>query len=141
MISGDRTTAAGGQGPLYQTQRGFSRYFERVDILLPRPDGPVATRRILGNVHLHPAEAGRAGLAAFWRRAGRALIAEQRHDLIVSHDYGLFSGGRAAAALSRESGVPYLSEIHGVPGYPIASSLAEQLKLAAAKLYLRWARE
>ncbi|MEO6710032.1 MAG: glycosyltransferase family 4 protein [Planctomycetota bacterium] len=141
MISGDRLTAAGGKGPLYETQRGLSRYFERVDILLPRPDRAVTTRAILGNVHLHPADCGRAGLVGFWKQRGEELIRETKPGLIVSHDYGMFQTGRAAAALSRASGVPYLSEIHGVPGYPIASDLRERFKLAATKLYLRWARE
>ena len=141
MISGDRLTAVGGRGPLYETQRGFSRYFERVDILLPRPDKSVTTRQILGNVHLHPADTTRAGLVNFWERRGSELIREQRPSLIVSHDYGLFQAGRAAAALSRMSGVPYLSEIHGVPGYPIAPDFRERFKFAATKLYLRWARD
>lgn len=141
MISGDRLTPAGGKGPLYETQRGFSRYFERVDILLPRPDRAVTTRCILGNVHLHPATGGRASLVREWRRRGRELLAEHRHGLIVSHDYGLFLAGRAAAGLSRDSGVAYLSEIHHVPGYPISSNLRERFECAATKLYLRWARD
>jgi glycosyltransferase involved in cell wall biosynthesis len=37
--------------------------------------------------------------------------------------------------------VPYLSEIHGVPGHPIASDLRERCKLLATKLYVRWAKE
>ena len=141
MISGDRLTPVGGKGPLYETQRGFSRYFERVDILLPRPDKAVTTRQILGNVHLHPADCGRGGLINFWRQRGAELIREHKPTLIVSHDYGIFQAGRAAAVLSRESGVPYLSEIHHVPGYPIASNFRERFECLATKVYLRWARD
>lgn len=141
MISGDRLTPVGGKGPLYETQRGFSRFFERVDILMPRPEDPVTTRQILGNVHLHPAEVGRVGQVAAWTRRGVELVREHKHSLIVSHDYGLFQAGRAAAAISEASGVPYLSEIHHVPGYPIASNLRERFECVATKLYLRWARE
>lgn len=141
MISGDRLTPTGGKGPLYETQRGFSRWFERVDILLPRPDKPVVTREILGNVNLHPADCGRAGLVDFWIREGQRIVREQRPSLIVSHDYGIFQAGRACAAISRATGVPYLSEIHHVPGYPIASNLRERFECAATKVYLRWARE
>ncbi len=141
MISGDRLTPTGGKGPLYETQRGFSRYFERVDILLPRPDKAVTTRQILGNVFLHPADCGRSGLIGFWERKGVELIREHKPTLIVSHDYGIFQAGRAAAAISKTTGVPYLSEIHHVPGYPIASNLRERFECVATKLYLRWARE
>ncbi len=139
MISGDRLTPCGGRGPLWETQRGFSKHFERVDILLPRPDGPVTTRQILGNVYLHPSESGRVGLVNSWKRTGLQLLEEHGHELMVAHDYGLFMAGRACAWLSRRTGVPYLSEIHHVPGYPIAASWRERFECAATRMYLRWA--
>ena len=53
---------------------------------------------------------------------GSQLLREQRHELIVNHDYGWFYNGVAAARLSRRSGVPFLSEIHHVPGHPVAGT-------------------
>lgn len=141
MISGDRRTACGGRGPLWETQRGFSKHFERVDILLPRPDGPITTRQILGNVHLHPSESGRLGVVDFWKRTGLRLLEEYGHEVMVAHDYGLFMAGRACAWLSRQTGTPYLSEIHHVPGYPIAASWRERFECAATRFYLRWAQD
>ena len=46
MVSGDRQVAIGERGPLFAMQRDFSRHFERVDVLCPRPPGRVVVRTI-----------------------------------------------------------------------------------------------
>lgn len=140
MLSGDRQSATGVQGPFHHMQREFSRWFERIDVLSPRPEGPVSTHTLFERVHLHPADVGRAGMKRWIERRGRELIAEHGHDLIVSHDYGWFYNGLAAAKLTRATGVPYLSEIHHVPGVPVPADAREVLDRAIAKRYVRWAR-
>jgi len=140
MVSGDRQVAVGERGPFHSMQREFSRHFERIDVLCPRPDRPVSVRSIHERVHLHPADVGRAGMARWIARRGAQLIAEHGHRLIVSHDYGWFYNGLGSARLSRATGVPYLSEIHHVPGYPVAADLRERFDRAVARRYVRWAR-
>lgn len=140
MLSGDRQTATGEQGPFWHMQREFSRWFERIDVLSPKPDGQVVLDRVFDRVHLHPAKVGRAGMLGYLKRRGAELLAEHGHDLIVSHDYGWFYNGLAAAALTRKSGVPYLSEIHHVPGFPVAADRREKLDRRIARTYVRWAR-
>lgn len=140
MVSGDRLVAAGQQGPFYPMLREFSHYFERVDVLCPRPQGPVTQRMVHDNVHLHPAEVGRSKMVAYIKRRGAELIAEQGHTLIVSHDYGWFYNGLGSAQLSRASGVPYVSEIHHVPGYPVPADWRERVDYCIARTYVRWAR-
>jgi glycosyltransferase involved in cell wall biosynthesis len=140
MVSGDRQVAIGERGPFHSMQREFSRYFERIDVLCPRPDRPVTTRTIHGCVHFHPADRGRAGMVGYIARRGGELLAEHGHRLIVSHDYGWFYNGLGSARLSRESGVPYVSEIHHVPGHPVAADLRERFDRAVARRYVRWAR-
>ena len=44
MVSGDRQVAIGERGPFHAMQRIFSRHFERIDVLCPRPDRPVSVR-------------------------------------------------------------------------------------------------
>ena len=141
MLSGDRQTATGEQGPFWHMQREFSRWFERIDVLSPKPDGEPRLERVFDRVHLHPAEVGRAGMLRYLKRRGAELIGEHRHDLIVSHDYGWFYNGLAAAALTRRTGVPYLSEIHHVPGFPVAADRRERLDRRIARTYVRWARD
>jgi len=79
-------------------------------------------------------------MQSYVAREGEALLRHHRHELIVSHDFGIFSNGRGCARISRTSGVPYLSEIHHVPGYPVAADLRERLDFALARRYVRWAR-
>ena len=141
MVSGDRQVCVGERGPFHAMQREFSRYFERIDVLCPRPDRPVSTRRIHGRVHFHPAPCGRAGMANYVKSAGEVLLRAHGHALIVSHDYGWFYNGIGSALLSKRTGVPYLSELHHVPGYPIAVDLRESLDRLIARLYVNWARD
>lgn len=140
MVSGDRNVAVGEKGPFWTMQAEFSNHFERVDVLCPRPPGPVVVTTIHDNVHFHPAPVGRLGMARYVARRGAELIAEHGHGLIVSHDYGWFYNGLGSARLSRRTGVPYVSEIHHVPGYPVAADRREVFDRAIARLYVRWAR-
>ncbi|MEM7306900.1 MAG: glycosyltransferase family 4 protein [Planctomycetota bacterium] len=141
MVSGDRLLAAGKRGPFWHLQKEFSRHFERIDVLHPRPVGPVVETEFFdGRLHLHPADCGRAGMLAYLKRRGAELIAEQRPVLIVSHDYGWFYNGLASAWLSGRTGVPYLSEIHHVPGVPVAADARERLDRFVARRYVAWAK-
>ncbi|MEO0649802.1 MAG: glycosyltransferase, partial [Planctomycetota bacterium] len=140
MVSGDRQSTVGEEGPFFQMQREFSRWFERVDVLCPRPPGAVTTRSMHGNVHLHPCEGGRGSMPGYIARRGAELIAEQGHGLIVSHDYGWFYNGLGAAKLARRTGVPYLSEIHHVPGVPVAADRREVFDRFVARRYISWAK-
>jgi len=79
-------------------------------------------------------------MVGFIKRRGAELIAEHRPDLIVSHDYGWFYNGFGSAALSAGSGIPYLSEIHHVPGVPVAADKREVFDRWVARRYIGWAR-
>ncbi|MEL6428514.1 MAG: glycosyltransferase family 4 protein [Planctomycetota bacterium] len=140
MISGDRQVAVGEQGPFWAMQRHFSTFFERVDVLLPPQPGAQTTDRIHGNVHLHAASVRRSAMPSWIADAGARLVAEHGHGLIVSHDYGTFYTGRGAARLSRKTGVPYLSELHHIPGHPVVGDARERLEKLMARTYVRWAK-
>ncbi len=141
MVSGDRLLAAGKKGPFWTLQREFTKHFERIDVIHPRPEGEVVQTELFGGkLLLHPARCGRLGMLGYIKRKGRELIEAHRPALIVSHDYGWFYNGLGAAWLSRTTGVPYLSEIHHVPGYPVAADARERFDRFVAKRYVRWAR-
>ena len=140
MLSGDRQSALGERGPFHAMQREFSKHFERIDVLCPRPDGEVTVRVLHDNVHLHPADCGRAGMLGYLTRRGGELIREHGHRLMTSHDYGWFYNGLAAARLTRSTGVPYLSELHHVPGVPVAADRRELFDRWVARRYVGWAR-
>jgi glycosyltransferase involved in cell wall biosynthesis len=140
MVSGDRQVVIGEKGPFFAMQREFSRYFERIDVICPRPAQAASVLTIHDHVHFHPAEEPPARSARFIARVGAALIAEHGHELIVSHDYGWFRNGIGSALLSKKTGVPYVSEIHHVPGHPFASGWRERFDRSLARRYVRWAR-
>ena len=140
MVSGDRLLAAGKKGPFWTLQREFSRHFERIDVIHPRPEGEVVQTELFdGRLHLHPAHCTRLGMLAYIKRKGRELIEAHRPALIVSHDYGWFYNGLGSAWLARRTGVPYLSEIHHVPGHPVAADVRERFDRFVAERYVRWA--
>lgn len=140
MVSGDRQTPVGEIGPFYAMQAEFSKHFERIDVLCPRPSKPQTVSVIHDNVFFHAAGCGRLGMRSYIARRGAELVREFGHTLIVSHDYGWFYNGLGSAAISKATGVPYLSEIHHVPGFPKAADRREVFDRFIAKRYIRWAR-
>jgi len=139
MVSGDRQVTVGEQGPFHSMQREFSRYFERIDVLCPKPPRAPRIFTIHGNVHFHPAACGRLGMVGYIERKGAELIGAFGHSLVTSHDYGWFYNGIGSARLSAATGVPYLSEIHHVPGYPVPADLRERFDQWIAHRYVSWA--
>lgn len=141
MVSGDRQVAIGERGPFWSMLRHFSTFFERIDVLVPPQPGEVTVPRVHGNVHLYPATVKRSQMASWIERIGAELVAEHGHGLVVSHDYGTFYNGRGAARLSRRAGIPFVSELHHIPGHPVAADARERLEKLMARTYVRWARK
>lgn len=140
MVSGDRQVAIGERGPFATLLHEFARHFERIDVLCPRPPKPATVAVVEGHVHLHAAPVGRSRMAAWIAEEGARLIAEHEHALVTSHDYGWFYNGIGSARLSAATGVPYVSEIHHVPGHPVAADWRERFDQRVARTYVRWAR-
>lgn len=138
MLSGDASVAQGRDGAFYQMLRRFSAYWERIDILCPRAPGAVE-RVVHGNVFTHPSPWHRAAQPLYIRDKGGALAGERPYALITSHDFGFFYNGIGAASLSARTGIPYVSEIHHIEGYPRAVTARERLYRAVAVPYIRWA--
>jgi glycosyltransferase involved in cell wall biosynthesis len=139
MLSGDTVLATGRKGVFHGVLAELARHFDRIDVIGPRPAAPVTTRALFGNVFLHPNPRGRLAQIGHVLRTARALIEERPYAICTSHDYGLFLNGIAAARLARETGLPYLSEIHHVPGHPRAVDLRERLEVVLNRWYARFA--
>ena len=145
MLSGDRSIGQGRQGPFHHTLAGLRRYWRRIDVICPRaPDA--SPRQPFDNVFVHPSPQGRAVQPSFIVRRGRALLAERRYDLVVTHDFGLFYNGIGArmllSSLAASRRPPLVSEIHHLPGVPRASGSGERASLLLHHLYvtLAWPR-
>jgi len=137
MIGGDTTVAAGEDGALYQMLRRFSAHWDRIDMICPRAPGTQA-RTVHGNVHFYPSPWPKLFQPWFIVRQGRKLMKERQYDLVVTHDFGTFYTGIGTYLLTRGQGVPYVSEIHHIDGYPRAVTLREKMYRALAQIYLRW---
>jgi len=139
MVSGDASIAEGRKGPFYYTLEGFSRWWLRVDVVVPRP-ASVANVRLFGNVFLHPSPVTKALQWCHIFECGRALHAERRYALMTSHDYGWHYNGVGTWLLHRATGTPYVSEIHHVTGHPRAANFKEWLQGRATRFYVRTVR-
>ena len=139
MVSADRSVVAGELGPFHYMLESFSRHWGRVDVIGTRPERRVATE-LFGNVHLHHPDGGKLRQAAFIARTGRALAAERRYAVITSHDYNPFYNGVGAWRIARETGTPWVSEIHHVPGYPVAATLRERVDRVVTRRWVSWAQ-
>ncbi len=139
MLTGDTSLPRGAQGAFYNTLSEFAPYWDRIDVLTPPVRG-VTQYDCFGNVTLFPSPLPKLAQPLFGWRKGRQLATSRSYHLIVSHDYGLFLNGLGAAWLSRSTGIPYISEIHHVEGFPRAANLRERAQPALTRLYVRWAR-
>lgn len=141
MLSGDTSAAHGERGAFYNTLSEFARYWDRVDVITPPLDRVgLQDRRGLENVFFHPSTLSKVFHSKFVLQRGQELARERHYDLIVSHDYGFFLNGIGAAWLSKKIGVPYISEIHHVEGYPRAATLREKFQPTLTWLYVQWAK-
>lgn len=139
MVSADRAVVAGERGPFHYMLESFHRHWDRVDVIGTRP-ARVETTCVFGNVHLHHPTTGKLWQAGFIARTGRALAAERPYTVITSHDYNPFYNGLGAWRISRATGIPYVAEIHHVPGHPRPANLRERIDRPMTKRYVRWAQ-
>lgn len=139
MLSGDSSVAQERESTFYRMLHRFSTHWERIDVICPRAEG-AAECTVHGNVYLHPSPWHKVRQPWFIRQKGGQLLAERPYALVASHDFGFFYNGIGARWLSRQSGVPVVSEIHHVEGYPHAVTTRERLYRALARRYIRWAR-
>jgi len=136
MLSGDRDLTTGRHGPFHTTLEGLAAEFDRIDVLSPRAEG-ARTADPFPGVCVEPAPTSRLRQSAWMRRRGAELLQRHAHRLIVSHDYGIFANGRAAARLSGRFGTPYVSEVHHVPGHPKRAQWWEPLERQVYRAYVR----
>ncbi|MBI3763492.1 MAG: glycosyltransferase [Chloroflexi bacterium] len=140
MVSGDASPTQGRRGAFLAMLEEFSQYWDRVDVIAPTASGAKPVE-ILGNVHFWPSQRERLSQIGHILSTGGRLARERHYALIASHDYGFFFNGIGSALLSRQTRIPYVSEIHHVEGHPRAATFGEALRRRVAEVYLRWARD
>lgn len=139
MVSADRWVVAGEKGPFHYMLESFSRHWDRVDVIGTRPE-KFEQREVFGNVHLHHPTGGKLRQARFIAEVGAGLAAERDYTVMTSHDYNPFYNGVGAWRIARATGIPWVSEIHHVPGFPTPATFRERIDRWVTRRYVRWAR-
>ncbi len=143
MISGDRSLAEGKHGAFYSTLEEFHKYWDRIDIICPRVKRQ-KVKEIFGNVFVHPS-LWQLILQPFWifseglrilKTNGYSLMANNY--LMTVHEFPPFYNGIGARLLWQKIGVPYILEIHHIPGYPKAAGLKERIYRELVSLFIKW---
>src|SRR3989344_3203193 len=139
IISGDRALAGGKRGAFYNTLEEFHRYWERIDVLVPRVANPeVKPQGYFGNVFIHTSS-WPLWLQPWWiYKKGQDLFKEHKFDLITVHEYPPFYNGLGARWLWNKIKVPYVLELMHIPGYPRSGSAKEWFYRCLTRWLIKW---
>ncbi|MBI1934368.1 glycosyltransferase, partial [Candidatus Peregrinibacteria bacterium] len=89
------------------------------------------------NVFLHPSPHGLWYQSLWILRKGKELSRQRQYTVMTVHEYPPFYNGLGAWLLHRSTGIPFVSEIHHVVGYPVAADFREWIGRRMYPLYLR----
>ncbi len=124
--------ASGKKGAFYNTLEEFHKYWERIDIIVPRVKHPI--KNIFGNVFIHVSPWPLIFHPVWFLKKGLEIYKEQKFDLMTVHEFPPFYNGIGARLLWNRIKVPYILEIMHIPGYPKSASLKELFY----KILMRW---
>ncbi len=127
--------AQGKKGAFYNTLEEFHKYWERIDIIIPRVSNPQVAE-LFGNVFLHTSPWPLILHPLFFIRKGISLHKKYHFNLMTVQDFPPFYNGIGAFLLWCGIRVPYILEIHHIPGYPKSANLKEWLYRIYARLFL-----
>lgn len=131
MVSGDRMVLSGKKGAFHYTLEEFRKHWKRIDVVCPRGrrggEEREEERRVFENVFFHPSPWGLMRQPRWIAQKGKELIAAHRHDVMTVHEYPPFYNGVGALGLMRETGIPAMSEVHHLVGYPTPASAVEMI--------------
>lgn len=140
MINGDRSLAQGKKGAFYNTLEEFHKYWDRIDIIcpsIPTISHKLSAMSFFGNVFVHPSPRSLI-FQPFWiLKKGQELYREQNFDLMTVHEYPPFYNGIGARLLWNKIQVPYVLEIHHVPGYPKVADSKEWFYRLATRFFIK----
>lgn len=151
MISGDRSLAGGKHGAFYNTLEEFHKYWDRIDIICPKTprgstSGVFEVEPLFGNVFIHSSPRS-IWLQPWWiLREGLRIIKNGNwkmvngkwDGLMTVHEYPPFYNGIGARLLWSKIRVPYVLEIHHIPGHPKAADFKERLYKIATRLFVKY---
>ena len=166
MISGfgGSSLALGKRGAFYNTLEEFHKYWDRIDIICPKVANNInsanpksktlnpkqiqnykpQTLNLFNNVFIHPSP-WPLWLQPLWiLREGIRILKTNNYKLqtknyiMTVHEYPPFYNGIGSKVLASKIGVPYILEIHHIPGYPKAAGGKEAFYRWLTKKFIRF---
>jgi glycosyltransferase involved in cell wall biosynthesis len=139
MITGDRSLAEGKRGAFYNTLEEFHKYWQRIDVICPKiSDKRQEVKEIFGNVFIH-ASSWPLILQPYWiLKKGWEIYRVHKTDLMTVHEYPPFYNGLGARLLWNKTHLPYVLEIHHIPGYPRAANLKEKFYAWLMRIFIKY---
>lgn len=146
MITGlgsARDLASGKRGAFYNTLEEFSKYWDRIDIICPKISRSSTSRGLeveplFGNVYLHISPWPLIFHPLWFLKKALKIYREQKFDLMTVHEFPPFYNGIAARLLWQKIKVPYVLEIHHIPGYPRAAGFKEEMYKILTRLFIEF---
>ena len=131
MITGlgsARDLASGKKGAFYNMLEDFSKYWDRIDIIVPRiTNYELLITNLFGNVYVHISPWPLIFHPLWFLKKGLEIYKEQKFDLMTVQDFPPFYNGIGARFLWNKIHVPYVLEFHHISGYPKAANFKEKI--------------
>ena len=142
MITGlgsAKDLASGKRGAFFSTLEEFSKYWDRIDIISPKIKGQESgIKNIFGNVYIHISSWPLFLHPIWFIKKGLEIYKEQKFNLMTVQEFPPFYNGIGARLLWNRIKVPYILEIHHVPGYPKAANLKEWIYRLLFRLFIKF---
>jgi len=138
MITGLGAAEGVAQGKfnaLYGTLQEFHKYWERIDIVVPRVKHP-AVSELFGNVFLHVSPLPLLLHPLYFVYKIVQLHRSNRFDLMTVHEFPPFYNGIGARIVSYITRIPYVLEVMHIPGYPKAGSIKEAIYRVLFRVFI-----
>ncbi len=150
MITGlgsARNLVSDKKGAFYQTLEEFSKHWERIDIIAPKVQFPIPnsqfpnksnTKILFGNVYVHISPWPLIFHPIWFIKKALEIYKQQKFDLMTVQEFPPFYNGIAARLLWNKIKVPYILEIHHIPGYPKSANIKEEIYRIFTKLFIEF---
>lgn len=142
MVSGDVRAAAGVKGEFYELLRQFVNRWDRIDVVCPRL-AEAEPRILFEKAHLHPVGRwaypdvkAKLSQPVYTAAKLKELLRERTYGLMTVHQVPPFHTAWAALRLAGRRGLPTVSEIHHVEGYPAAPEWPSRLRRIATTAWI-----
>ncbi len=127
------------RGAFYNTLEEFHKYWERIDIIAPRiTNYELRITNLFGNVYIHISPLSLFFHPLFFIYKILKLHREIKFDLMTVQEFPPFYNGIGAWIVSICAKVPYVLEIHHIPGHPKAGNIKEKIYKQLMVLFIRF---